>query len=334
MQLLCQANPLRVMLQSMRVLMALAVNSTKVIIWKLEYRNFLLMTIDRKFYPLGLLLCFTFLVLLASGCVSNPEFDGDTAFKHLVYQMELGPRTPGSQAHTDVITYIQSTLDDEDWQVKVQETVWENHLVRNIVAIKGEGKPVILLGAHYDSRFTADRDPDPALKNQPVPGANDGASGVAVLLELARVIPEDLDKEIWLVFFDAEDQGGIEGWDWILGSEAFAASLSTYPDKVVIVDMIGDSDLNIFLEQNSNDALANEVWATAADLGYQDYFIPTYKYSILDDHAPFAQLGIQAIDIIDFDYPVWHTTQDTIDQVSSTSLEIVGKTLFAWITAK
>jgi Zn-dependent M28 family amino/carboxypeptidase len=163
-----------------------------------------------------------------------------------------------------------------------------------------------------------------------MPGANDGASGVAVLLEMARVLPPETE-DIWLVFFDAEDSGGIENWDWLLGSRAFAASLQTNPDAVIILDMIGDADLNIYQERNSDTALTESIWKTAAKLGYDDVFIPQSKYRMLDDHTPFLEKGIPAVDIIDFDYPYWHTTADTPDKVSAQSLEIVGTTMLAWL---
>ena len=110
----------------------------------------------------------------------------------------------------------------------------------------------MIIGAHYDSRLLADPDPDPSLRNQPVPGANDGASGVAVLLELARILPKNLDKTIWLVFFDAEDNGNIPGYDWIMGSRVFVQTLIDKPDEAIIIDMIGDADLNIYQEKNSD----------------------------------------------------------------------------------
>jgi len=187
------------------------------------------------------------------------------------------------------------------------------------------------LGAHYDSRQLADQDPEITNQRLPVPGANDGASGVAVLLELARILPPALDQEIWIVFFDAEDQGNIPGWDWILGSKAFVQSLQTYPDDVVIIDMVGDENLNLYLEKNSNSDLSNKIWGIAASLGYESNFIPEYKYRILDDHLPFIEKGISAVDIIDFDYPYWHTASDTSDKTSSKSLKIVGDTLYSWL---
>ena len=173
---------------------------------------------------------------------------------------------------------------------------------RNIIARKGAG-PLIILGAHYDTRPLADLDPDPAKRHLPVPGANDGASGVAILLELARVL-DNPAREVWLVFFDAEDKGFIEGWPFMAGSRHMAMTLTTKPEAVVIVDMVGDSEQQIYFERNSNSELREEIWSVAADLGYQETFIAKPKYAIFDDHIPFIEQGIPAVDIIDFDYPV------------------------------
>ncbi len=264
-------------------------------------------------------------------------FNGLLALQSVEYQTSLGPRTPGSPAHAQAISWMESELTRYGWTTEIQETRIMDKPIKNVIAWRGEGRPWIILGAHYDSRLIADH--DPILKNKvlPVPGANDGASGVAVLMELARVIPRELDKRIMFVFFDAEDNGGIAGWDWILGSRAFAESLGSdpksYPDAVIILDMIGDSDLNIYKEQNSDETLSAEIWEQAAALGYPEYFIPEVKFAILDDHTPFLELGIPAVDIIDFDYPYWHTTNDTLDKVSAESLQIVGETIFAWLTS-
>ena len=110
-----------------------------------------------------------------------------------------------------------------------------------------------------------------------------------------------------------------------------AAHLSNRPAFVIIVDMIGDADQQIFYEGNSDPKLMESIWETAADLGFEDTFVPEYRHTMLDDHTPFIQLGIPAVDIIDFDYPYWHTTNDTIDKVSSTSLMRVGKTVEAFL---
>ncbi|HNT06377.1 MAG TPA: M28 family peptidase, partial [Anaerolineae bacterium] len=184
--------------------------------------------------------------------------------------------------------------------------------------------------AHYDTRPIADRDPtDPT---QPVPGANDGASGVAVLLELARVLDQSkVNKQVWLAFFDAEDCGNINGWPFSVGAAHMAEHLSVQPKAVVVVDMVGDEDQRFMWETASNDALNRSLWAVAADLGYQHQFIPRLGYSIIDDHVPFLQRGFAAIDIIDFDYPYWHTTQDTPDKVSPESLQRIGRVLQKWL---
>lgn len=261
------------------------------------------------------------------------KFDGERALGDVYTQVAFGPRTPGSAGHARVREWLRTELAAAGWMVEVQQSEQLGHAVYNIIARRGDSPPEIILGAHYDTRFHADEDPDPAKRTEPVPGGNDGASGVAVLLELARTLPQDTIP-VGLVFFDAEDNGRTEGWDWILGSRAFVAENELAPRAAVIVDMIGDEDLQIFMELNSDPALRAEIWGTAADLGYGAVFIPETKYSMLDDHTPFLEAGIPAVDIIDFDYPYWHTTQDTADKVSARSLEAVGATLWAWITGK
>ncbi len=268
----------------------------------------------------------------------NTAFSGERAYQDVITQTDMGPRTMGSAAHDQIITWSVDVFKANDWETTVVTSQWQGHQVQNIVAQRGQGHPWIVIGAHYDSRFFADHDPDPSKRQSPVPGANDGASGVAVLLELARVLPGRLDgstaHKISLVLFDAEDNGNIQGWDWILGSRAYADYLSQQsdrPDAVVVIDMIGDSNLDIYKEKNSNEELTNTIWDQANSLGFIQ-FIPQYKYQMLDDHIPFLQLGIPAVDIIDFDYPYWHTTGDTADKVSAESLQAVGQTLQYWLT--
>lgn len=259
------------------------------------------------------------------------EFDGSRALTDAQAQVAFGPRTPGSQGHAKVQAWMRAELESAGWIVEVQSSEMMGHPVENIVAKRSDEAPEIILGAHYDTRFFADNDPNLALRTEPVPGANDGASGVSVLLGLARSLPAD-SVPVWLVFFDSEDNGRIDGWDWILGSRAFVAQNPVTPRAVVVVDMVGDADLNLYLERNSNLALRTEIWKVAAELGYGDVFIQTPKYSMEDDHTPFLEAGIPAVDIIDFDYPYWHTTQDTPDKLSAESLKAVGDTLLKWIT--
>ena len=263
-----------------------------------------------------------------------PEFDGQNAYNLVDYQVSLGPRFPGSEGHESVRSWIVEELQKANWQVEVIEHVINEKRIYNIIAYRQynskSNQEWIILGAHYDTRLYADQDPDPSLRSAPVLGANDGASGVAVLLELARILPDLPKSNIWLVFFDAEDNGRIPGWEWVMGSTAFVEDLHETPDKVVIVDMIGDKDQNIYIENSSDAELVTEIWDVAGDLGIET-FIPEGKYSILDDHTPFLNQGIPAVDIIDFDYPYWHTTEDTLDKVSATSLKNVGDVLLRWL---
>jgi len=198
---------------------------------------------------------------------NGEPFNGDIAYTDVQYQVSLGPRIPESAAHETVVAWMQSNLAKYGWSVEIQRTVSEGHPIENVIAKRGSGTPWIILGAHYDSRLWSDQDPNPELRQTPVPGANDGASGVAVLLELARTLPRNLGYQTWLVFFDAEDNGDIPGWNWLLGSQVFVSSLTSHPDKVVVVDMIGDSSLNIFKERNSNPDITNSIGAHAASLG-------------------------------------------------------------------
>jgi Zn-dependent M28 family amino/carboxypeptidase len=257
-------------------------------------------------------------------------FDGERAYADVQTQVDFGPRIPGSDGHAQVQAWMRDELVKAGWQVEIQESTAMGHPIQNIVAKRGVESPEIILGAHYDTRIFADNDPDPANHDRPVPGANDGASGVAVLLELARVLPDDT-VPVWLVFFDAEDNGRIDTWDWILGSSEFVKNNPVQPRAVVIVDMIGDADLNIYKEKNSNTELTNEIWDVAQSLENNTVFIPDYKYSMIDDHTPFLRAGIPAVDIIDFDYPYWHTLQDTPDKLSAASLQAVGETLQVWV---
>jgi Zn-dependent M28 family amino/carboxypeptidase len=257
-------------------------------------------------------------------------FDGQQAYADVKTQLAFGPRIPGSQAHHQVQEWIRTELQEAGWQVEIQTTEALGHPVENIVAKRGDESPRVVIGAHYDSRMYADNDPNSANHVKPVPGANDGASGVAVLLELARSLPQDT-VPVWLVFFDAEDNGRIEGWDWILGSREFVKNNPVKPSAVIIVDMVGDADLNIYKESNSDPRLTAEIWDSAKKLGFSDKFIDQYKFSMIDDHTPFLEAGIPAVDIIDFDYPYWHTVQDTADKVSAESLQMVGETLRMWV---
>ncbi len=290
-------------------------------------------------YQTNNILILTLVVVLASlsGCQTLkksqkdlPLFNGERAYGDIEYQLSLGPRIPGTQGHEQILDWMQLELESNNWIVERQELIINGKTIINLIANRGTGD-YVLLGAHYDTRILADQDPEPSLRGDPVPGANDGASGVAVLMELARTLPVDLPVGIMLVFFDAEDNGGIDDWNWILGSRAFVREIVDKPSAAIIVDMIGDADLEVYYERNSDVALMEQIWQQARNLGYENIFIPEYRHSMLDDHTPFIEAGIPAIDLIDFDYPYWHTTSDTLDKVSPESLKTIGDTLTAWL---
>lgn len=261
----------------------------------------------------------------------NPAFEGARAYGWVTAQCDLGYRIPGTAAHGQAGDLIIDELETLGWQVREQRFTYHDTPIRNILAWRGEG-PALMLGAHYDTRPAADQE-DPSV---PVMGANDGASGVAVLLELARVLDvERVGHQIYLAFFDAEDSGSLDGWPWIVGStymaETWGADGEPPLEAMVLVDMIGDADLQVYYEGNSDPDLRAEIWSVAEGLGYGSVIVPQHRHTMLDDHIPFVQRGIPAVDMIDFDYPYWHTTQDTPDKVSASSLEAIGLTLETWL---
>jgi hypothetical protein len=282
------------------------------------------------------------LVVLLAACrapaptPSVPEpFSGELAYEWVTRQCDLGYRITGTEANRQAGDMIIQELRAQGWEVYEQTFTYKETPVRNILAWKGEvadGSGAVLIGAHYDTRRSADME-DPS---QPVLGANDGASGVAVLLELARSLSWDTKtRRVYLAFFDAEDNGRLDGWDWIVGSSYMAQHWGEAGEPpleaMVLVDMIGDADQQVYYERNSDPALSQTLWGIAAELGYGDRIIPEYRHAILDDHIPFLQMGVPAVDMIDFDYPYWHTLQDTPDKVSAESLEAIGRTVEVWL---
>ena len=269
--------------------------------------------------------------------VSSASFSAERAMTYVEAQMDFGPRITGTEAHREMGDWMVRELNSNGWDVLIQPfSPLPDVEARNFIAYKGSG-PVIILGAHYDTRIYSDEDPDPANHEKPVPGANDGASGVAVLLELARTLDVDsTDHTICLAFFDAEDNGRIPGWDWILGSRYFVENLEALgecqsPRYTVIVDMIGDADQQLLWEPNSDRRLTQAIWSVADQLGYGEWFSLAPGTPIIDDHTPFIEAGYTAIDIIDFIYPYWHTIEDTIDKLGEESFERVGATLEVWL---
>ena len=255
------------------------------------------------------------------------RFDGQQAYKYALDQCAIGPRPPGTPAIQKTRDYIVQNLQANGWTVEQQKFTYQGVDGVNFIGKRGSG-PVTILGAHYDTRPVADQDPDPAKQKTPIMGGNDGASGVAVLLELARAWRDAPPPgETWLAFFDLEDSGELNGWPWGVGSDYMAGHLTTKPQRMILVDMVGDSDQQIYLERTSDQKLLNQIFDVAQGLGYGQWFIRQPRHALLDDHTPFLQRQIPAVDIIDFDYPYHHTTADDCTKIAADSMGRVGKTL-------
>ena len=295
------------------------------------------------------------IVLLFVACSSNefekniPDFKSDVAYQYLIDQCNFGPRNPGSIGHEQFANFLEKFLSTVSDKVIVQDFNYIEHITgegrvgKNIIAqFNIESDERLLIGAHWDTRAVADEDPN--LENQPIPilGANDGASGTAILMELANVFSENSPPVgIDLVFFDAEDVG-ISGQPttYAMGSEYFSKNLPIEkPNSAIIVDMVGDKYLKIPIERFSyqvNPEMVKEIWNLADDLGLSAF---EYRvgYEIYDDHVPlWENAQIPAIDIIDFDYPNpfynhWHTQNDTPKNCSPQSLYQVGTLLLNYI---
>lgn len=286
------------------------------------------------------MLFFLFPTFLLGNNYASEEFNGKRAYELLQIQCSFGPRVPGSAASAECAEFIINELNRLGIPVQRQTFKVYSKLMQanvegtNIIGLYSGDCPtsdLVALSAHWDSRPIADRDADSNLRFKPILGANDGASGVAVLLEIARVVKtRRYPGRIVFLFFDLEDAGRTGSLDeWCLGSKFFAGnSLNDYPITIGInFDMIGDRNLRIQPEQlmlRYAPKVTRDFWNVAQKRAPL-YFIETaLAQSIFDDHEPFLRRGISYINLIDFDYPEWHTHEDTPDACSPTSLDIVG----------
>jgi glutaminyl-peptide cyclotransferase len=257
------------------------------------------------------------------------QFSGEKALAHVQYLVDLGPRTPGSEAIGKSRDYIENQLKATGWQTIQQafsdETPRGKVRFVNLIARSAGQKnivPSFLLCSHYDTK---------TFNNFRFVGANDAGSSTGLLLELARVLGQrpNLAAKIELVFFDGEEAyENFTDTDGLYGSRYFAKQLSESKTAKrfrggILFDMVGDRSLDITLSPDSPAQIARDIFTSADALKLRNYFT-YFDRSILDDHTPLNQVGIPTIDIIDFDYPPWHTAEDTMDKLSAQSLQIVG----------
>ena len=287
----------------------------------------------------------------ADNSVKQVKFNADSAFGHVEKQCAFGPRVPGTDAHKACARYLEDYLRAHCDEVVVQRptlTTFDNtrlEAVNLVGIINPQAERRILLVAHWDCRPWADSDPDPAKVNEPVMGANDGASGTAVLLELARVLhAQKPEVGVDLLLTDVEDWGAEDNEDsWALGTQYWVENKHKEAYKPlfgILLDMVGAKGATFHREAFSDMYASNvvdEVWRVAAEQGFSQFFIDSMGGGATDDHVCINKGGIPCIDIVDMRtsttgfYPGWHTTHDTVDQIDRATLQAVGQTIAALI---
>jgi hypothetical protein len=282
--------------------------------------------------------------LLCGACAERFAVDGERALARVRHQVESGPRiagTPGDAAIREWIAAEATRLGGRvERQAFTDSTLGRPLEVTNVIARFGPaGGRRVALCAHFDSRPWCDQDSDSSRRSAPVPGANDGGSGVAVLLEVAELMSRRAPAVgVDLVFFDAEDMGSREApQEFCLGSRGYAARLPgkgdpARPVAAFLFDMVGDHDLQVYVERNSSQRASNIaalVVEGARATGGRS-FHDEVRWSLIDDHVSLLDAGLAAVDVVDFDYPAWHTHRDTPDQVSAASLAEVAR-VAAWL---
>ena len=299
----------------------------------------------KKIFPNSL-----FLTLIFLGCQSNvPRFDESHAFSYLVAQCDFGPRNPGSDGYYACLDYLITELDQSANEIILQDFSYQErrynkkYNLENIIArFNPDSEFQTVISAHWDTRPWADQEDLRQDRDQPIIGANDGASGVAILLELAKIMGENPPPiGVNLVFFDGEDLGVPgENNTYCQGSRFFAKNLPIpRPDEAINLDMVGDKQLVLPIERYSleyHPKLVRHLWDRAKEMGL-DAFIGRVDYAIYDDHVPLNEIaGIPSIDLIDFKYPnsyanFWHTMNDIPENCSEESLGQVGDLMVDYI---
>jgi hypothetical protein len=308
--------------------------------------------IHRSSTPSVLIVLASVICLNSSGASETKiwkEFSGEKALAHVQRLVDLGPHPGGSEAIEKARNYIEEQLRNSGWQVTRQAFTDDTprgkiHFVNLIARFPGDSNaasPFFLLCSHYDTKL---------FDSIRFVGANDGGSSTGLLLELARVLGQhaSVARNVELAFFDGEEAyENFSETDGLYGSRYFARQLQSDGAKQpahsathsvaggfrggILFDMVGDRSLGITLPTDSPAAMARDLFAAAEALKLRKYFSYLDR-DLIDDHVPLNSIGISTIDIIDFDYPWWHTADDTMDKVSAQSLQIVGSVALYYLT--
>jgi glutaminyl-peptide cyclotransferase len=286
----------------------------------------------------------SFLCFLPLLHASPPDFSGTSAFERLNDLVTVGARHYEAPTRLQQIQKMEQTLVRYGWGIQRQsfpvlETgSQKEYTLHNIIALDPHPhKRRVIIGTHWDTRLWAEEDPNPLLRNKPIPGANDGSSGVALLFELAATLQKTPLKHtaVDIIFFDGEEFGRPRRGGYCKGSEYFVTHIQDVypytPTGVVILDMIADADLQLEQESHSMSTSPTLWKRLKTHLLAQKIPFSTRSRSIRDDQHPFTTIGIPAVLLIDLSYPYWHTHADTIDKCSAQSMKKVGAALLSWL---
>ncbi|MBN2531728.1 MAG: M28 family peptidase [Spirochaetales bacterium] len=270
-------------------------------------------------------------------------FDENKAWELLATLASRGKRPPGTVEHQESIQYLLTLMQDVCSRAWLQpfslQLKGKNIDCANICGFL-EGRDTsstVLVGSHFDTRWIADNEKDVIMQDLPIPGVNDGTSGVVIILELARILKQmKPEKNILFILFDAEDIGIIDGYEFGFGAGYYAKHGDIRPDLVIVLDMVGGENMHLTVDLHSFTHLKSRkvfgrLFAIGRDFGYPCFFNNRTSL-IISDHYPFLKRKIPALVLIDIDYPQWHTHSDTIDHCSRNSLKYIGDVLFHFLT--
>lgn len=279
---------------------------------------------------------------LLSPTLAAEPFSGEQALRYAEQQTELGVRITGSEANMRAGDLIIEELRAQGWDVVIQPFSIDGNQARNIVAIQGGGglanRRVALLTTPYDTRLYADRDPETTNHAEPAGGANAGASGVGVLLELGRSLDVALTGHtVCMVFLDAQQNAGIEGWPTNGGAQVFLSRFAedvprcAGPRFAVHLEQVGGLDQDFYAAGESDTTLQEAIWEISREQGYVGWRVQSSGEGVINTHIGFNEAEIPAVGIAGLNYPFRHTIADTIDKLSAQRMEQVGRTLKIWL---